>query len=65
MLPRQKLSRAAPTVNRDSGTECAIGVGSGELLGGISDVLIVWGLGLGAGQRGCLAENRAEAMVYQ
>jgi hypothetical protein len=30
---RKKLSRAAKTVNRKSGTEHAIGVGSGELLG--------------------------------
>jgi hypothetical protein len=30
---RQKLSRAAKTVNRESGNESAIGVGSGGLLG--------------------------------
>jgi hypothetical protein len=29
---RQKLSRAAKAVNRERGTESAIGVGSGELL---------------------------------
>src|ERR1035438_8570805 len=33
MPPRQKMSRAANRVNRECGTECVIGVGSGELLG--------------------------------
>jgi hypothetical protein len=31
---RQKLSRAAQSVNRECGTESVIGGGSGELLGG-------------------------------
>jgi hypothetical protein len=33
MPSRQKLSRAAQSVNREGGTETVIGVESGELLG--------------------------------